>query len=46
MASLYRIHEMPDSKRIVDFEETASQFGYSLGFSNLPVKRMTMKRPG
>jgi len=41
--SVYRIHEVPDPKRIVDFEETASQFGYSLGFSSLPVKRMQMK---
>lgn len=41
--SIYRIHEMPDPKRIVDFEETASQFGYSLGFSSLPVKRVQMK---
>lgn len=37
---IYRIHETPDPKRIVDFEETASQFGYTLGFSNLPVKRV------
>ena len=41
--SVYRIHEIPDPKRIVDFEETASQFGYSLGFSSLPVKRIQMK---
>jgi ribonuclease R len=41
--SVYRIHETPDPKRIVDFEETASQFGYSLGFSNLPVKRIQTK---
>jgi ribonuclease R len=41
--SIYRIHEMPDPKRILDFEETASGFGYSLGFSSLPVKRVTMK---
>jgi ribonuclease R len=41
--SLYRIHEVPDPKRIVDFEETASQFGYSLGFSSLPVKRIQTK---
>jgi ribonuclease R len=34
---------MPDPKRILDFEETASGFGYSLGFSSLPVKRVTMK---
>jgi ribonuclease R len=43
VASVYRIHEIPDPKRIVDFEETASQFGYSLGFSSLPVKRMQTK---
>ena len=40
---IYRIHEIPDPKRIVDFEETASQFGYSLGFSSLPVKRIQTK---
>jgi len=40
---VYRIHEIPDPKRILDFEETASSFGYSLGFSSLPVKRVTMK---
>ena len=43
VASVYRIHETPDPKRIVDFEETAAGFGYSLGIGNLPVKRMTMK---
>src|SRR5277367_6281085 len=41
--SIYRIHEIPDPKRIVDFEETASQFGYSLGFNSLPVKRIQTK---
>jgi ribonuclease R len=40
---IYRIHERPDPKRILDFEETASGFGYSLGFSSLPVKQVTMK---
>ena len=40
---IYRIHETPDPKRILDFEETASGFGYSLGFASLPVKQMTMK---
>ena len=43
VAGVYRIHEVPDPKRIVDFEETASQFGYSLGFSTLPVKRIQTK---
>jgi ribonuclease R len=43
IASIYRIHEMPDPKRIVDFEETAAGFGHSLGLGNLPVKKLTMK---
>ncbi len=41
--SIYRIHELPDPKRILDFEETASQYGQSLGFSSIPVKKFTMK---
>jgi ribonuclease R len=43
IASIYRIHEMPDPKRIVDFEDTAAGFGHSLGIGNLPVKKFTMK---
>jgi ribonuclease R len=41
--SIYRIHEMPDPKRIVDFEEIAAGFGHSLGLGNLPVRKLTMK---
>jgi ribonuclease R len=41
--SVYRIHEMPDPKRVVEFEETAAQFGYTLGLGNLPVRRVQMK---
>ncbi len=41
--SLYRIHEMPDPKRIVEFEETAASFGQTLGIGALPVKRLTMR---
>jgi ribonuclease R len=41
--SIYRIHEMPDPKRIVEFEETAGTFGYSLGLTSLPVKKVSMK---
>lgn len=41
--SIYRIHEMPDAKRIVEFEETAAGFGQTLGIGGLPVKRLTMK---
>ncbi len=41
--ALYRVHEKPDPKRIVDFEDTAAAFGYSLGLGNLPVKRFHTK---
>ena len=41
--SIYRIHELPDPKRILDFEEVAATYGQSLGFSSLPIKRFTMK---
>jgi len=36
--SLYRIHEKPEARRVVEFEDTAAAFGYSLGIGNLPVK--------
>ena len=39
IASLYRIHEKPDAKRIYDFENLAVTFGYSLGVGPLPVER-------
>jgi ribonuclease R len=39
LASLYRIHERPDGKRVMDFEEIAAHFGYSLGIGAIPVKR-------
>jgi ribonuclease R len=38
--SIYRIHEKPDAKRVVEFEETAAGFGYSLGIGSLPVRKM------
>jgi ribonuclease R len=38
-AALYRIHEKPDGKRVMDFEEIAAHFGYSLGIGAIPVKR-------
>jgi len=37
--SLYRIHEKPEARRVVEFEETAASFGYSLGVGNLPVRK-------
>src|ERR1700676_39624 len=39
IASIFRIHEKPDPKRVMDFEEIATHFGYSLGIGAIPVKR-------
>jgi len=38
--SLYRIHEKPEPRRVVQFEELAASFGYSLGLGPLPVRRV------
>jgi ribonuclease R len=38
--SLYRIHEKPDPRRVVQFEELGASFGYSLGLGPLPVRRI------
>ena len=43
VASLYRIHEKPDAKRVYDFEVIAATFGYSLGVGALPIQRVQMK---
>ena len=43
IASLYRIHEKPDAKRVYDFEVIAATFGYSLGVGPLPIHRVQMK---
>ncbi len=38
-ASIYRIHEKPDPRRVLEFEEAAAHFGYSLGVGAIPVKK-------
>ena len=45
--SLYRIHEQPDAKRLMDFEEIAAHFGYSLGAGAIPARKfdLTIRRP-
>jgi ribonuclease R len=40
--SLYRIHESPDAKRVMEFEEIAAHFGYSLGIGAIPVKKFAI----
>jgi ribonuclease R len=41
--SLYRIHEKPNPAKIMEFEESAASFGYSLGVGNIPVRRFEVK---
>jgi ribonuclease R len=43
IASLYRIHEKPDAKRVYDFEIIAATLGYSLGVGALPIQRVQLK---
>jgi len=43
LASLSRVHEQPDPKRVIEFEELAQAFGYSLGVAGLAVKQITVK---
>jgi ribonuclease R len=47
--ALYRIHERPEAKRVMEFEEIAAHFGYSLGIGAIPVKKfpqMERRRDG
>ncbi len=41
--SIYRVHEPPDPKRVMEFEEIAAQFGYTLGVGSIPVARHRYK---
>lgn len=44
--SLYRIHEKPDPKKVLEFEEIAATFGYSLGVELPAVRRFRIERQG
>ena len=41
--TLYRVHEKPDPKKVLEFEEVAGTFGYSLGIE-LPAARRVRVR--
>jgi ribonuclease R len=41
--AIYRVHEPPDPKRVMEFEEIAAQFGYSLGVGAIPISRHRYK---
>ena len=40
VAMIFRVHERPDPKRVLEFEDIAAHFGYSLGAGATPVKRL------
>jgi len=41
--ALHRVHEKPDAKKILEFEELARAFGYSLGVENLYQREVTVR---
>ncbi|HTZ75406.1 MAG TPA: VacB/RNase II family 3'-5' exoribonuclease [Candidatus Aquilonibacter sp.] len=43
IASLHRVHEKPDPKRVLEFEELAHAFGYSLGVDDLAERRIAVR---
>ncbi|MGH9466989.1 MAG: ribonuclease R family protein [Terriglobales bacterium] len=43
VTSVYRIHEQPEVKKVAEFEQIASRFGYSLGLGPLPIRTMRVK---
>jgi ribonuclease R len=43
IASLHRVHEKPDAKKVLEFEELARAFGYSLGVENLHQREVAVR---
>ncbi|HTG61170.1 MAG TPA: RNB domain-containing ribonuclease, partial [Terriglobia bacterium] len=42
--TLYRVHEKPDPKKVLEFEEIAATFGYSLGIELPAARRVRVRR--
>jgi ribonuclease R len=40
---LHRVHEIPDAKKVIEFEELAHAFGYSLGVPGLTERRVQVR---
>ena len=41
--SLHRVHEKPDARKVLEFEELARAFGYSLGIENLHQREVAVR---
>jgi len=43
IASLHRVHEKPDGRKVLEFEELARAFGYSLGVEDLHQREVAVR---
>jgi ribonuclease R len=43
---LHRVHEKPEAKKVLEFEEIAARFGYSLGVQLPPARRHRIEPSG
>ncbi len=43
IASLHRVHEKPDAKKVLEFEDLARAFGYSLGVEGLHQREIAVR---
>jgi ribonuclease R len=43
IAALHRVHEKPDARKVLEFEELAHAFGYSLGVENLHQREIAVR---
>ena len=40
---LFRVHEKPDPKKVLEFEELAQAFGHSLGVEDLSIRKLPVR---
>ena len=43
IAALHRVHEKPDARKVLEFEEVARAFGYSLGVADLHQREIAVR---
>lgn len=43
LQTLHRVHEKPDARKVLEFEELARAFGYSLGVENLHQREIPVR---
>jgi len=43
LATLHRVHEKPDAKKVLEFEDMAKAFGYTLGVTDLHQREVAVR---